>query len=336
MLAHHVRLVHEGEKELHVPVPSHVILEVFFGREGHSNVLEVDRTTHDLQAIVEGGDNFHVLNGRARPDAIQAESIGLVAVDDVGEVHGRIGHLTSPVSDGDVAQRAAGFRAVEEFIGAISIEISRAKYIPPLTAGIGNALSGVIAIIRVQLSVAIDDHAPPQAAGVVRRGPVERIAFISEDNGTVRSSVGLNLATAGHDQTARSIALTGFGLDDRTRVDGEHIPCIHVDKAIQYIQGVTRQRAGARSGPSIVREVDHGAIGQGGTSAILGRGWKNQQAEHGHEDRNPGDGLQNVGHRSDWKCLQGTKISTKWFCEPTNTLFLQINAHIRTPLANAN
>ena len=65
VLAHHVRLVHEGEKELHVPVPSHVILEVFFGREGHSNVLEVDRTTHDLQAIVEGGDNFHVLNGRA-------------------------------------------------------------------------------------------------------------------------------------------------------------------------------------------------------------------------------------------------------------------------------
>ena len=299
-------LVHQGEEVLHVANPALVELEVFLRGEGHRHVFQARGAAHDLEAVVEGGDDFDVLQGRAGADTIEAESIGLVPVDDVLEVDRRIRHLAASVPDGHVAQDTARLGVVKKVVVPVPIGIHGAIDIAALAGRIHDALGEVVPVIGVELAMAIDHDASPQALGVVGRGPVHGIALVREDNGTICGAVRHNLATTGHDETAGRLSLTGLGLDDRTGIDGQNVPGIHVNEAVQHVQRVASERAGARSSPPIIGQVHHGTVGHGRASTVLRMSTLNEEKAEGKQQAHMNRLLHGEWHQTDKKVPEDT------------------------------
>ena len=154
--------------------------------------------------------------------------------------------------------------------------------------------------------MAVDHDASPQALGVVRRGPVHGIAFVREDNGTVCGTVRHNLAATGHDETAGRFPLTGLGLDDRPGIDGQNVPGIHVNEAIQHVQRVTSERSRARSRSSVIGQVHHRTVRHGRASTILRMSTLNEEKAEGKQQAHMNRLLHGEWHQTDKKVPEDT------------------------------
>ena len=151
-----------------------VPIEAVVATECHQGVVDRHRTSEELNAVVEVGDHFHVMDGGARAHTCQRQSIDFVGRSELG----------SSVTDADVGQDAAVVHVVVTSVRGLVVVGGDAFHLGRTT--------------EVGGGVAQDDESAPLASCVVGHGAVEWVSLVREDDGAVRGAFGEDLSTFGH------------------------------------------------------------------------------------------------------------------------------------------
>ena len=215
-----------------------VPVEAVVATEGHERIGDGNGASEELDAVVQVGDHFDVVEHRGGTDATEGEAVDLVGRTELG----------AAMADGAVRHDAG-------VVGVVGSSVNRLVVVRRDALNLGGPT-------EVGGGVTEDDHTSPLAAGVIGDGTVERVGFVREDDGRCFRSIGENLSAFGDDEGGGVRSASRGTLDDGASFNGQDLSCAHEDVAVEDVGVVGCPGGAAGAAGDLDRVLRHGPDGE--------------------------------------------------------------------------